>query len=158
MKAQVQAPRVLHPGLHTGHLTLNLGLTNNDIIISPESPSQREDKAIFPSPKTKSTLPSHHLKFRRKRKRKCVYGGTPMRDIVGPLRRVALDWTPDWTREKGLWTLDPGPSQGWSMDPASMFCIHPGKKASGWITGESEGTPEVLLTKACSGIPDSGTP
>ena len=104
MKAQVQAPRVLHPGLHTGHLTLNLGLTNNDIIISPESPSQREDKAIFPSPKTKSTLPRHLLEFRRKRKRKCVYGGTPMRDdIVGPLRTGP---------EKGLWTLDPGPPQG----------------------------------------------
>ena len=44
------------------------------------------------------------------------------------------------------------------MDPASMFCIYPGKKASGGVTGESEGTPEVLLTKACSGIPDSGTP
>ena len=44
------------------------------------------------------------------------------------------------------------------MDPASMFCIHPGKKASGWVTGESEGTPEVLLTKARSGIPDSGIP
>ena len=32
-----------------------------------------------------------------------------MRDIVGPLRRVALDWTPDWTRERtldsGLWTI-----------------------------------------------------
>ena len=27
-------------------------------------------------------------------------------DIVGPLRRVALDWTPDWTRER---TLDSGP-------------------------------------------------
>ena len=78
-----------------------------------------------------------------------------MSDIVGPHHRVALDWTPDWTRER---TLDPGPSQGWSMDPASMFCIHPGKKASGWVTGESEGTPEVLLTKACSGIPDSGIP
>ena len=78
-----------------------------------------------------------------------------MSDIVGPHHRVALDWTPDWTRER---TLDPGPSQGWSMDPASMFCIHPGKKTSGWVTGESEGTPEVLLTKACSGIPDSGIP
>ena len=44
------------------------------------------------------------------------------------------------------------------MDPASMFCIHPGKKTSGWVTGESEGTPEVLLTKARFGIPDSGTP
>ena len=29
-----------------------------------------------------------------------------MTDIVGPLRRVALDWTPDWTRER---TLDSGP-------------------------------------------------
>ena len=57
-----------------------------------------------------------------------------MRDIVGPHPTVALDWTPYWTRE-GLWTLDRGPSQGWSMDPASMFCIHPGKKASGWVTG-----------------------
>ena len=36
-----------------------------------------------------------------------------MRDeIVGPLRRVALDWTPDWTRERTLATLDSGPSQG----------------------------------------------
>ena len=44
------------------------------------------------------------------------------------------------------------------MDPASMFWIHPEKKASGWVAGESEGTPEVLLTKARSGIPDSGIP
>ena len=29
-----------------------------------------------------------------------------MRDIVGPHPRVALDWTPDWTRER---TLDSGP-------------------------------------------------
>ena len=74
-------------------------------------------------------------------------------------RSVEWPWTGLRTGpEKGLWTLDPGPSQGWSMDPASMFCIHPGKKTSGWVTGESEGTPEVLLTKARSGIPDSGTP
>ena len=66
MNAPVQAPRALHPGLHTGHWTLNLGLTKNNITITPESPSQREDKAIFPSSKTKSTLPRHLLKFRRK--------------------------------------------------------------------------------------------
>ena len=30
MKAQVQAPRALHPGLQTGHWTLNLGLTKNN--------------------------------------------------------------------------------------------------------------------------------
>ena len=29
-----------------------------------------------------------------------------MRDIVGPHPTVALDWTPDWTRER---TLDSGP-------------------------------------------------
>ena len=61
MKSQVQAPRALHPGLHTGHWTLNLGLTKNNNN-SPESPSKREDKALFPTPEKKSTLPRHLLK------------------------------------------------------------------------------------------------
>ena len=60
------------------------------------------------------------------------------------------------THEGHSWTAPysgPGLDSGLDQRKDSQ-----GKKASGWVTGESEGTTEVLLTKARSGIPDSGTP
>jgi len=71
-----------------------------------------------------------------------------------------LDRTLEWP-----WTGVPtGPKKGpWTITgvvhgPGIHVLYTSGKKASGWVTGESEGTPEVLLTKARSGIPDSGIP
>ena len=66
-----------------------------------------------------------------------------MRDIVGPLRRVALDWTPDWTRER---TLDSGP---WTITgvihgPGIHVLYTSGKKGErvgyGWEWGNAWST------------------
>ena len=50
-----------------------------------------------------------------------------MRDIVGPLRRVALDWTPDWTRERtlesGIWTLDHHRGDPWTRHPCFVYIL-----------------------------------
>ena len=52
MKAQVQAPRALHPGLHTGHWTLNLGLSkNNNNYSGTRHPPKERIKLSLPPPK-----------------------------------------------------------------------------------------------------------
>ena len=116
MKAQVQAPRALHPGLHTWHWTPNLGLTKNN---------------------------NNYSGITRRKKCFYVYGGTRMRDIVGPHPTVALDWTPDWTRER---TLDSGP---WTITgvihgPGIHVLYTSGKKGErvgyGWEWGNAWST------------------
>ena len=84
-----------------------------------------------------------------------------MRDIVGPHPRVVLDWTPDWSKERtldsGHWTLDHHKGGPWTGDPCF---VHIRKK---WRERVGKGATarerlRYFLTRARSGIPDSGIP
>ena len=61
-----------------------------------------------------------------------------MRDIVGPHPRVALDWSPHWTKER---TLDHHRCGPWTGNPCFVYIRKKGERVGyGWERGNAWST------------------